>query len=153
MKAIYYVRVFFVSYEFLFLTFSAAAYFFFGDFLREKIFTFSLNEEALKWAMLFPVGIVTWTLKEGVAVLFPDDRTSKILHGWPDYWRVRAHFDVGVLNSIVYLLPCILVWFVGELDNYLGAWLFFVFAIAVSINAFSFYTAKIRIRSELIEKI
>lgn len=151
MKALYYLRVFFVSYEFVFLSFSAAIYIFFGELLEKHFLVISINEDALKWAMLFPISISGWTLKNGVNVIFPDDKTSKILHEWPDFWRLKVHFNVGIMNSIIYLLPCLGVWFIGGLNEFDGAWLFFMFAVATSLNAFSFYTAKISIRSALIK--
>lgn len=151
MKTIYYLRVFFVSYEFVFLIFSAVIYILFGEFLEKYFILVSMNEDALKWAMLFPISISGWTLKDGVSVIFPDDKTSKILHEWPDFWRLKVHFNVGIMNSISYLLPCMAVWFVGGLNKFDGAWLFFMFAVATSLNAFSFYTAKIGIRSALIK--
>ena len=151
MKALYYLRIFFISYEFLFLIFCGAIYMAFGESLGRYFLKFPINEDALKWAMLFPISISGWTLKNGVGVIFPDDRTSRILHEWPDYWRLKAHFDVGILNSIIYLLPCVSVWFFGGLEKFEGAWLFFMFAIAATLNAYSFYTAKISIRSALIK--
>ena len=150
MKALYYLRVFFISYEIIFLIFSAVIYIFFGGLLEKSFLAISINVDALKWAMLFPFSISIWTLKEGVGVIFPDDRTSKILHEWPDYWRLKVHFNVGVLSSIIYLIPCITVWFIGGLNKFDGAWLFFMFAITTALNAFSFYTAKIGVRSALI---
>lgn len=151
MKALYYLRVFFVSYEFVFLTFSFAIYMLFGDSLGKNFFTVSINEDALKWAMLFLISICGWTLKDGVGVIFPSEITSKNLHEWPDYWRLKVHFNVGILNCIIYLLPCMAVWFFGTLNKFDGVWLFFTFTIAASINAFSFYTAKIGVRSALIK--
>jgi hypothetical protein len=149
-KQLYYLRVFFISYELAFIMLSIAIYFFYGELLKDYFLTISINRNALNWAMLFPIGISGWTLKEGVGVIFPDDNTSRILHKWPDYWRLKVHFNVGITNSIIYILPCIAVWFVDALNNFDGAWVFFMFAIAASINAFSFYAAKISVRSALI---
>jgi hypothetical protein len=150
MKTFYYLRVFLFSYEFVFLIFSLAIYILFRESLEKSFLTVSINEDAFKWAMLFPISICGWTLKDGVGVIFPGEKTSKILHEWPDYWRFKVHFNVGILNSIIYLLPCIAVWFTDALNKFDGVWLFFIFAIALSINAFSFYTAKIGVRSALI---
>lgn len=151
MKALYYLRVFFISYEFLFLIFCGAIYTAFGDSIERYFFEFPINEDALKWVMLFPISISGWTLKDGVGVIFPNDRASRVLHEWPGYWRLKAHFDVGILNSIIYLLPCVSVWFFGGLEKFEGAWVFFMFAIATALNACSFYTAKISIRSALVK--
>jgi hypothetical protein len=111
----------------------------------------SLNEDAIKWAMIFPVGIAGWTLKEGVGVLFPTEKNEKALHEWPDYWRLKTHFDAGVMNSILFAIPCLIVWLLSALNTLVGAWVFIGFAGALSINAFSFYTAKIHLRSALIQ--
>lgn len=150
MKTLYYLRVFFIGYEFISLLAGLAIYVFYGDFLASYLAASTLNEDAVKWAMLFPIGIAGWTLKEGVGVIFPDERTTKILHEWPEYWRLKAHFNIGILNSILYLLPCIAVWFSGTLKVFEGAWMFFIFMIALSLNAFSFYAAKISVKSALI---
>ncbi len=104
MKAFYYLRVFFVSYEFVFLSLSAGIYILFGELLEKHFLVVSINEDALRWAMLFPISISGWTLKDGVGVIFPDDKTSKILHEWPDFWRLKVHFNVGIMNSIIYLV-------------------------------------------------
>lgn len=151
MKAFYYLLVFFKSWEFIFLIVSFAIYMVFGNLFEKKFLAVSINEDALKWAMLFPISICGWTLKEGVGVIFPSDTTAKILHEWPDYWRLKVHFDVGIFNCIIFILPCMVVWFSGILNKFDGVWLFLTFAIAASINAFSFYNAKINIRSALIK--
>ena len=70
----------------------------------------TLNEDAIKWAMIYPAGIAGWTFKEGMAVLFPSDKNEKALHEWPDYWRLKVHFDVGITNSILFSIPCFFVW-------------------------------------------
>jgi hypothetical protein len=150
MKILYYIRVFFVSYEFLFLFSGLAIYLFFGDLLSGYFAVSLLNEDAVKWAMLFPMGMTGWTLKEGVGVIFPDGRDSKVLHEWPEYWRLKVHFNVGIFNSILFILPCAAIWFAGAPKSFRGAWIFSVFAIALSINAFGFYAAKISIKSALI---
>lgn len=150
MRSLYYLKVFVIGYEFFFLLLSLAIYVFFGELFNNYFMTISINEDALKWAMLFPISISGWTLKEGVGVIFPDEHTSKTLHKWPDYWRLKVHFNVGILNSIIYILPCIAVWFIGALNKFDGVWVFLIFSIAVSLNAFSFYAAKISIKSALI---
>lgn len=147
---VYYLRVFFASYEFSFLIGGLVLYYFFGNFFETHFNANSLNNEAVNWAMLFPVGIVGWTFTSGLGVLFPDERTSKILHEWPDYWKLKIHFNIGILNSILYLLPCLIIWFIGDLTSFKDAWIFLTFTIATSINAFTFYTAKISIKSILI---
>lgn len=150
MKILYLLRVFFVSYEFVFLALCLAVYMFSQKLLSGSFPLSSLNEDAIKWAMIYPAGIAGWTLKEGVGVLFPSEKNEKVLHEWPDYWKLRIHFDVGIANSILFTVPCFIVWLLSALNTLVGAWVFVGFAGALSINAFSFYTAKIHLKSVLI---
>jgi len=150
MKVIYYLRVFFVSYEFAFVALCVALYLFLKEILSKYFPLSSLNDDAVNWAMLFPVGISGWTLKEGVSVIFPSEKDEKALHEWPDYWRLKVHFDVGVFNSILFVIPCLVVWLLGVLHTLNGAWVFIGSAGVLSINALSFYTAKIAVKSALI---
>lgn len=150
MKMLYFLRVFFVSYEFAFLALSLAVYVLSKNIFADHFPVSSLNEDAIKWAMIFPAGIAGWTLKEGVGVLFPDEKNEKVLHEWPDYWRLKIHFDVGIMNSILFAFPCFIVWLLSALNTLDGAWVFTSFAGALSINAFSFYAAKIYLKSALV---
>ncbi|WP_144821611.1 hypothetical protein [Marinobacter piscensis] len=150
MKVLYFLRVLIVSYEFVFLAFCLVVYMLSQKVLSGSFPLSSLNEDAIKWAMIFPVGIAGWTLKEGVGVLFPSAKNEKVLHEWPDYWKLKIHFDVGMTNSILFTVPCFIVWLLSILNTLVGAWVFFGFAGALSINALSFYTAKIHLRSALI---
>lgn len=150
MRMLYFLRVFFVSYEFVFLALCFAVYMFSQKFLSEYFPLSSLNEDAIKWAMILPAGIAGWTLKEGAGVLFPSEKNEKALHEWPDYWKLKIHFDVGIMNSILFAIPCFVVWVFSALNTLVGAWVFVGFAGALSINAFSFYTAKIYLKSALI---
>ena len=108
------------------------------------------NQDAIKWVVIFPVSIFGWILKEGSGVLFPDTNTNKILHQWPNYWRLKAHFQVGVILCFLLILPCIFMWFTNKLGGFEWAWFFFVFVIALILNASSFYFGKIELRSILI---
>lgn len=150
MKMLYFLRVFFVSYEFVFLALCLAVYMLSQKVLSGSFPLSSLNEDAVKWAMIYPAGIAGWTLKEGVEVLFPGENNEEVLLEWPDYWKLRIHFDVGITNSILFTIPCFIVWLLSALNTLVGAWVFVGFAGALSINAFSFYTAKIHLKSVLI---
>lgn len=150
MKMLYFLRIFFVSYEFAFLALCLAVYLLSQKTLSQHFPLVSLNKDAIEWAMIFPAGIAGWTLKEGAGVLFPDDKNEKALHQWPDYWRLKIHFDVGITNSILFTIPCFVVWLLSALNTLVGAWVFVGFAGALSINAFSFYVAKIHLKSALI---
>ncbi|MBL4609396.1 hypothetical protein [Halopseudomonas sp.] len=139
-----------VSVELLLLGLSLALFNIFHGYFEANFLAISFDEEAVRWAAVLPVGVAVWTFKEGVGVIFPDEKTSKSLHEWPDYWKLKVHFDIGIFNNFFYLLPCFVVWFTGALDSVEGAWVFVTFFGALLVNAFSFYKAKIVIRSLLL---
>ncbi len=146
----YFLQVFLVSLELLFflliLLICISKQLEIGAFLESTKF----NEEAIKWVTLYPLGICGWVLKDGSTVLFPDDKTNKILHDWPDYWRLKTHFHVGIIYSILFVLPCFYIWLTGEILTIYGVAIFLSCSIACSINAFSFFQAKIKIKEILI---
>lgn len=149
MKVLYYLRVFFVSFEFLTLVTAYFVYSLAEDFLANYLSSTTLNEDALKWIVLFPVTIIGWILKEGVSVLFPDEKLVKIFHEWPDFWKLKVHFNVGLFYCLLGL-PCILVWLMDKVATASGVVVFVGCSLALVINAYSFYSAKIQVKSALI---
>lgn len=151
-RVIYYIRTFFISVEVLALLLSLAIYLYWEDGLRVVFESKQLNQDALKWLTLVPVSIAVWTLKEARDVIFPDERSAKTLSKWPSYWKLKAHFYVGINFCVLLVMPCILIWFFDELKNFQFAWAFFTFTLALAINAGSFYLAKIQLKSILVRE-
>lgn len=150
MKVIYYLRVTLVSVEVLVALLGTL---FFGLFEAEIVSfigSFKPNDKALEWVIAYPLGLMVWMLRDGVTVLFPDSEKSKILHQWPGYWGLRAHFNVGLAYGFVASLTCLIIWLKGGVSNAKELYVFLVSAIVLSISAFSFYFANIKIKEMLI---
>lgn len=150
MRSSYYIRVFFFGYEFLILLAGWTINAFWGDYLAAEFGSIKLNEEAVKWVVVFPISVFGWILKEGVGVLFPDESSLKIFSQWPDYWKLKIHFNVGILYCFLLGIPCLIIWLSDKLNIFEGAFVFVVCVIALSVNAYSFYTAKIHLKSALL---
>lgn len=150
-KFLYYLRTYLVSMEMLAIVISCSVFYLSEGALAGVIDIKSINEDALKWAALFPISLTIWTFKEATGVIFPDEKSSKLLHQWPDYWKLKAHFNIGIANSVIFVLPCLIVWLLGDLNSTAGVWIFLTFSIANSINTLSFYLAKISIKSILLK--
>ncbi|HCG7127296.1 TPA: hypothetical protein NJ327_000009 [Vibrio parahaemolyticus] len=150
MRLFYYARVFFISIEFATLLLAYFIYANFSNAIVEVFHGIKLNEEAVKWVIAYPISITAWVFKEGITVLFPDERSSEALHKWPDYWKLKAHFNVGIAYAIIFGLTSSVVWLLNIVNTVSGAWLFGTCAAVLSINAFSFYIAKIQIKSALL---
>lgn len=128
----------------------SAIYMYWGDGLNLLYQSKQPNQDALNWLTLVPVSIAVWTLKEAHEVVFPDENSAKILSKWPDYWKLKAHFYIGVTFCVLLATPCIFIWFFDGLKVFHFAWAFFTFTSALVANAGSFYFAKIELKSILV---
>jgi len=144
------MRVLFISFEFL-LVLGGLIVFFFYDTMLTNFGVLNLNNDALKWAFILPLTIAGTTFKEGVLVLFPDEEKAKVFHEWPDYWKLKAHFNIGIFISITLSFSCFFIWMGNKLEDNRWLFLFSIFTIALLINTCSFYLAKIKIKSGLVK--
>jgi hypothetical protein len=150
MKAIYYLRVIFVSIEALVILLGLSFFYYCGSEIVSFIVNFKPNDKALEWVVAYPLGLMAWMLKDGVSVLFPDSEKLKILHGWPGYWRLRAHFNVGLAYGLFAALVCVIVWLKGGIGSAKELYIFLVSACVLSVSASSFYLANIKLKEILI---
>ena len=144
------MRVLIISFEFLLILVGLVVFFFY-DWMLSDFGKLSLNDDALKWAFVLPLTIVAATLKEGVSILFPNEEKAKAFSEWPDYWKLKAHFNVGISTSIVLGVSCFLIWIGNKLEENNWLFLFSIFTASLLVNAYSFYLAKIKIKSLLVK--
>lgn len=149
MKTVYYFRVFFISIEFAVLVLSYSILTFFESELLALFKGVKLNDKIIDWALLAPAAVLLWTLTSGREVLFPSEVKPKALHGWPDFWKLKIHFNVGVFNSIVFSLTALFIGLFYDLKLFHGLWYFSTCFFITLINAFSFYMANIAIKIAL----
>lgn len=147
----YYARVFFISHEALLLSLSYVLYLFFGNNIQAYFKEATLNEDAIKWLTAIPIILVGWTLNEARKVIFPDEKGGGILNEWPDYWKLKAHFYVGCSYCVLFTLPCLYIWLLGDIKKFHWFWLHITLVLALLVNAGSFYLAIADIKSILIK--
>jgi hypothetical protein len=150
MKFKYYLRVFFISVEFLCLLSGFAIFLFWGEQINELLIEVKLNTKALDAVYIYPISVTVWMLSIGKTVLFPDEATNKILHQWNDYWKLKVHFNVGIFYSLFLCFINVLIWLFGNITSSLGALAFVSCFFAISVSALSFYQANLSIRELLI---
>lgn len=150
MKAIYYLRVIFVSIEALVILLGITLFYYCESEIVSFIVNFKPNDKALEWVVTYPLGLLAWMLKYGVSVLFPDPEKLKILHEWPGYWRLRTHFNVGLAYGLLAALVCVIVWLKGGIGSAKELYIFIVSAFVLSVSASSFYLANIKLKEILI---
>ena len=118
--------------------------------IERAVISSTYNSDALKWLIIYPVGLATWMLKEGTKIIFPDDKMSKTLHEWKYYWQLKAHFNVGIFYAISLSALCVFVWATNNLTTGWGFSLFISCIIAISLDALSFYQAQVKVKEILI---
>lgn len=117
----------------------------------ESIFdAYSINDTAVSYLVLFPVMVVAWVVREGDKVLFSNERPELVV-SWSGYWMIKSHFHVGIFNSIIFLLPCLIIWSLDFYKDFSGFYFLLVFTVALIINAFSFYLAGIRLKEIMLK--
>lgn len=146
----YYLRVFIISYEFLVLVVSFIIYLALKEYVLLLYQSQSFDENAVKWLALYPCVVFAWLFKEGKGVIFPGADYDRLLSRWPDYGKLKIHFNVGLFNSILFMILCLIIFFLGKMSTFNGMWLFITFSISTSVNALTFYLAKISIKSILL---
>lgn len=100
MRLFYFVRVFFVSLEFLVLTLTFFCVRLFEPHASAIASALAINEELIKWAILLPITLFAWCANECRDLIFSNPDHSKILVNWPDYWRLKQH----IVASLIYLI-------------------------------------------------
>jgi hypothetical protein len=145
MKFLYYLRAFFISWEFGIILASFIIFVVCGKYFHIYIEGFTPNSDALKWVMLYPLALVSLIFKKGQAILVPDEK-SDYFHKWPDFWIHKIHFHVGLFYAVVLGFTCLSIWLLNETITYCGTWVFITCCISLSRNAYSFYAANIEIK-------
>ncbi|CAD7503070.1 hypothetical protein [Aeromonas hydrophila] len=146
-KLIYTLRVFLVSFEFVFillyLTFkNDAAY-----FITEAMAQHKVNDDAYEYLMLVPVAVFIWMVNEVTPILFPSESINMLLHKWEGIWKLKLHVYVGLFYSFLSFSTCLLVWLLSD-DSTPQNMVTLATAIVIqAISAMSFLSAKIEMSS------
>jgi len=148
-RVFYYLRTFFVSLECLCIALSSFIYLCWGEKFDRTFENAVLNADAVKWIAALPVALCVWTIKEARDIPYPDEKSARILNKWPDYWKLKAHFYVGLLFCILFLIPLLFIWLFNWLESFKGMWIYFTLVFSLLVNAASFYLAKIKLKSIL----
>jgi len=147
----YWLRVFLISFEFLIVVISVFLVNVYGETINALIKEIQINDEILKWLMFVPAGLFVWSFSKAKLLLFPDGHFSKILHKWPDYRKLKIHFWVAIIYSVLFLIASLLPLFIKDgLNTGTGFIVFFCGLVGESIVAFCIYLAQIAVDEILI---
>ena len=110
MRALYFIRVLFVSIEALLII--AASYLLiehqsWADSIAKST---SINEDILKGLNLIPLGLAVWIFTEAKKLVFEKESHAKLLTAWPDFWKLKCHIYASLLYATGFTVVSLLPW-------------------------------------------
>ena len=152
MKTIESLRVVFVSFEVLFLSFIAAIYFYYPDVLIGIGNSFQTNNEIWKFIPSIPLVVCGFSVQYAWKILMPlGSSSNRILHEWPNYWKLKLRVLLSVLLCAACVLGAVYIWFFSNSLSTLNTGAIFTASIIVALTvAFNQFLAAFKVR-ELME--
>ncbi|HOY57897.1 MAG TPA: hypothetical protein PK640_07145 [Verrucomicrobiota bacterium] len=98
------IRSFFVSLEFVVSISGVLLCFLFPEWFLSLSQRVGQQSDVLKYAGLFPAGLVAYSLRASRSILFPDGDKHSILQGWSGYWELKCSVVAGIVYSLAFAL-------------------------------------------------
>lgn len=146
-----YFRALVMSFEFVILVIGTLLLIMCQNSMESISSKLPTDQEVLKHLALLPSGFAAWVFVRSRELLFPEDGKGIILQQWPDYWRLKAHFHVSLLYTVLFAAIGSFVWVLGySINEPIGFTLLLVSIVGGLVVASTVYLAKIRISEILI---
>lgn len=104
------LRLLLIGPEFVILLAGAAIEYQFSGEIARWISGSSPPDEIVKHLALIPAAAAGWMLFSGRTLLFPEKDVKQSLHSWPDYWKLRAGFDVALIYAAAFAVLGLIAW-------------------------------------------
>lgn len=151
MKILYFFRVLLIGFESATLCLSWFAWTYFLAEIDALASAVSLNQDLLKYLMLVPIGLAAWVVKELLQLPFENEAATKLLVGWPEYWKLKLHIWCSVGFAVLFACTSIVPWLVTSgVSTGLGLLLFATSILGQLSLATSVYSARFRIKELLV---
>jgi hypothetical protein len=152
-KLFYFLRVFFISFEFLLLLAGSVFYFNMENLIDNFVLLLPFNSEFAKWLILVPPSLFVWIFMEVKSLLAGDKETIRALAGWCDYWMLKTHTSINLIYSFIFLFFSIAPASVDEwFKNIRFVVVFVIGFLGLLISARDIYFANIRVK-ELVGRL
>ncbi len=99
-----------ISFEFLVLVIGLAGVVAWPELVASISSKISSDAAFLKHFALFPIGLAVWIFSEVRKLLLPEPNVKEILLEWPEYWRLKIHFHVTLMYSIIFSIFGVITW-------------------------------------------
>ena len=136
-----------ISPEFLLLLAAVAVGNLFGIKLVSAIPESASRPEVVKWAALFPLIPVAYSIKNWRELLSPDHKAVCILADWPDRDHLFMIFRIGITYQVVFASMAVFFWIFDSLiPTRYGAPLFAASILGSLISVATHYYGWIKLR-------
>ncbi|MFZ3072653.1 MAG: hypothetical protein WA162_05370 [Thermodesulfobacteriota bacterium] len=141
-----YFRVIFISIEFLVILLGAIFFFLWPEYAILISAKLSDNSDFQKYLFAASPILAVYVFNESRKLLFPEKVKKKIFQSWPDYWKLKIHFLVGLLYSGLFAGIGLLTWALGyKVNEPKGFVMLAVSVVGGLVVAVSVYWARIRL--------
>ena len=103
-----FLRVFFISFEFLIIIISFGVYYFLEEYINIKLSQINFDQDMFKYLIMLPPAVFLWIFNKGNSFLQRDTENQKILVHWGGYTYMKTLFAVGFVYAVISLFMCIL---------------------------------------------
>jgi hypothetical protein len=147
MKIFYAARVVLISFEFVIIAIGLALILTLETQASKIASSLDINNELIKYLILFPVGVFAWMLKEGKDLLFGDVDYTKKLVNWPGYWKLKVHIYVALFYGFLFCMVSATPWFFKKnISEGIGLLLFATGILGCLWSAASIYFAQMSMK-------
>lgn len=125
MKIIYFLRVFFISFEFLLIFFSFYFYNYAYDFFSAIEIDIRKNENFFNWICLLPMTIGVFNIRSVKTSNFLKiDENFQIIN-WKFFWKLKIHLIVSVIYSVLFIMISVIPIIIsGDMSDFLFFYIF-----------------------------
>lgn len=117
MKTLYFLRVFFISFEFVICLLNLLIITYFDNQISLIVSALTMNEEVAKFLILAPIGLFIKILQDSNNLIFENTDLIKTLRKWEDYWKLKLHIYVSLIYAFMFLIISGLTWFNNDWMN------------------------------------
>lgn len=147
MRVLYFFKVMFVSFEAASLAVALVIWTYLRPELAAAAGDIAATNDVLKFVLLLPLGLVAWVAREVRQLLHEDKETTRLLAGWPDYWRLKVHAYVSLIYSLVFAGLSIVPWLLSSGVAGAGGFLLFITSLVGQLVVVaSVYVARLKVK-------
>ncbi len=146
-----YIRATVISLEFLIILLVILLVLIKPEFISTWSLRLSDNAEALRYVALAPVTVMVLVFNDSYKLLFPSEGKKKRFQAWPEYWKFKIIFFVGLMYSVLFGVAGLMTWILSfKINESIGLVVFAGSVVGSFVVYVSIYLARIKVKELMI---